>query len=55
MRGSCLGAHALSHEFVSNVQASWELHVATLNLEQNYVGSEGNLHADRTVMLERAA
>jgi hypothetical protein len=30
MRGSCVGAHALNHEFVNNAQASWAPRVGTL-------------------------
>ena len=42
MRGSCLGAHALSQEYVSNAQAGWNAPGCDLNLESNHVGTEGN-------------
>ena len=36
---------------MSNAQAIWKLRVATPNLEQTHVGSEGNELADRMAML----
>ena len=51
MCGSCLVAHALSQEYVSNALAGWNAPHCNLNLEPNHVGTEGNSLADRMASL----